>query len=491
MVTRPESELRGVPPRDVRSYWPGALYPVIAKRAGSIGVLAVLDGIGVTASILLALMVKARLVGDPAGVGDLWPTVSEVLPVALLVTFLVFLNAGLYARRESRAGFGRVLSALAVVVLLCFVFAKGSGYAFRTGWIFWGTFAVAGVLVPALRAGYGKASGRVLESMGYRRIAFLIGPPSSATRVRDALAERRGDVVAYEVAGSYETREGQTDMSDLGAALDAADAAHGPLHELIVTDATLAEPMILAVLEEARGRSLVIKVAPHVTELLAGRVRFDEAAGMPLLDLRPPAFAGFDWVAKRLFDVAAAAVIGVITLPLTLPAAAAIWLTSRGPVFYRGWRVGLGERPFRCWKFRTMYHDADQRQAELEVHNEADGALFKMADDPRITPVGRFLRRVSIDELPQLINVLRGQMSLVGPRPLPLRDFGLLADHHKRRYRVLPGLTGLWQISGRSNLSFDDLMRLDFYYLEHWTPLLDVAIILRTVPAIIARRGAV
>ena len=141
-------------------------------------------------------------------------------------------------------------------------------------------------------------------------------------------------------------------------------------------------------------------------------------------------------------------------------------------------------------KFRTMVAGAAEMQEELEERNEAEGALFKIRDDPRVTRVGTVLRRLSIDELPQVINVLRGEMSLVGPRPLPLRDYRMLEDWHLRRYRVLPGITGLWQISGRSNLSFEDLVRLDFYYLENWSIWLDIAIIAKTIPAVITRRGA-
>ncbi len=138
-------------------------------------------------------------------------------------------------------------------------------------------------------------------------------------------------------------------------------------------------------------------------------------------------------------------------------------------------------------KFRTMYADAAGQQAELEASNEADGPLFKIREDPRVTSVGAVLRRLSLDEIPQLWNVLRGEMSLVGPRPLPLRDFERLEQWHRKRYLVLPGVTGLWQISGRSNLDFDDLVRLDFYYLENWSIWLDISILLKTVPAVLER----
>jgi lipopolysaccharide/colanic/teichoic acid biosynthesis glycosyltransferase len=137
-----------------------------------------------------------------------------------------------------------------------------------------------------------------------------------------------------------------------------------------------------------------------------------------------------------------------------------------------------------------MFADAAERQRELERANEVGGALFKIRDDPRVTRVGRALRRFSLDEIPQVLNVLRGEMSLVGPRPLPVRDYLLLEDWHRRRYRVLPGMTGLWQISGRSTLTFDDLVRLDFYYLENWSVWLDITILAKTVPAVVSQRGA-
>jgi lipopolysaccharide/colanic/teichoic acid biosynthesis glycosyltransferase len=159
-------------------------------------------------------------------------------------------------------------------------------------------------------------------------------------------------------------------------------------------------------------------------------------------------------------------------------------------VLYKSMRPGIGGSAFACLKFRSMYHDAEGLQDELEALNEADGPLFKIRRDPRVTPVGRLIRRFSLDELPQLFNVLAGKMSLVGPRPLPVRDFERLEDWHKKRYLVLPGMTGLWQISGRSDLDFDELVRLDFLYLDRWSVFLDLTILVKTVPAIVSRRGA-
>jgi lipopolysaccharide/colanic/teichoic acid biosynthesis glycosyltransferase len=176
--------------------------------------------------------------------------------------------------------------------------------------------------------------------------------------------------------------------------------------------------------------------------------------------------------------------------PILLMIAIAVKLSSPGPVIYRSIRPGMAGKPFFCFKFRTMRQHADQIQSDLESLNEKSGAIFKIRHDPRLTRVGRFLRRYSLDELPQLVNVVRGEMSLVGPRPLPMRDFDRLEEWHKKRYLVLPGITGLWQVSGRSELDFDDLVRLDFLYLERWSIMLDLSILLKTIPAVFSKRGA-
>ena len=201
-------------------------------------------------------------------------------------------------------------------------------------------------------------------------------------------------------------------------------------------------------------------------------------------------FDGLQFAVKRTFDLIVASAVLILLSPLLLVCALAVKLSSRGPIIYRSLRPGIAGKPFRCFKFRTMFIDSDLTEDELEQLNESSGALFKIRDDPRLTRVGRLLRRFSIDELPQLANVVRGEMSLVGPRPLPMRDFERLEEWHKKRYLVLPGITGLWQVSGRSELDFDDLVRLDFLYLERWSMFLDLSILLKTIPAVLTRRGA-
>jgi exopolysaccharide biosynthesis polyprenyl glycosylphosphotransferase len=260
--------------------------------------------------------------------------------------------------------------------------------------------------------------------------------------------------------------------------------------EVIIADPAFPQPQAVELVDTCHQRGVKVRVAPSTMEILIHRAEFVPGQSVPLFELKPPVFEGFDYALKRAFDMVAGVVLLALASPVLLSCALAVRLSSRGPIIYRSMRPGIGGVPFACIKFRTMYVDAEHRQPELEERNEASGALFKIRDDPRMTPVGRFLRSYSLDELPQLINVLRGEMSVVGPRPLPQRDYDRLEDWHKKRYLVMPGITGLWQVSGRSDLDFDDLVRLDFLYLERWSVFLDLSIILKTLPAVLSRRGA-
>jgi len=214
--------------------------------------------------------------------------------------------------------------------------------------------------------------------------------------------------------------------------------------------------------------------------------------GVPTIQFSPPLITGIDFWIKRGFDFLVSGFLLILIAPLLITIAIIIKLDSPGPFFYKQERVGLHDRTFKVLKFRTMFINADQLLKELEARNEMkDGVLFKIKDDPRITRVGKFLRRTSLDELPQLINVLLGDMSLVGPRPLPLRDVQKFAEHHFIRHEVLPGITGLWQVSGRSNItSFEEVIRLDTFYIENWSFWLDVQILLRTVLVLLQKKGA-
>jgi lipopolysaccharide/colanic/teichoic acid biosynthesis glycosyltransferase len=195
-------------------------------------------------------------------------------------------------------------------------------------------------------------------------------------------------------------------------------------------------------------------------------------------------------VVKRAIDLAGSTLLLAGLAPLFLVVSVLIKSSSRGPVYFRQVRLGKGGAPFVCYKFRSMRDGADREQSELERMNEADGPIFKIRHDPRLTRVGSFLRRTSIDELPQLWNILRGEMSLVGPRPPIPEEVARYEDWHRRRLEVVPGLTGLWQVSGRSELSFDEMVMFDLYYIENWSLALDVHILARTIPAVVGTSGA-
>jgi exopolysaccharide biosynthesis polyprenyl glycosylphosphotransferase len=230
-------------------------------------------------------------------------------------------------------------------------------------------------------------------------------------------------------------------------------------------------------------------------QVYAAHLGNDDVAVLPgderaFFAVHPSASRPRPYRVKRLMDVVVAGGLLVLLSPFFAVVAALTRIGSPGPAFYVSWRVGVGEVPFPCYKFRTMCVDADVRQEELESRNEADGCLFKIKDDPRITPTGRFLRRTSLDELPQLFNVLRGQMSLVGPRPLPLRDVARMDARYRRRHAVLPGITGLWQVSGRSALRAAGMMELDVEYIRDWSLRLDLRILRRTIGVVVRGKGA-
>ena len=241
---------------------------------------------------------------------------------------------------------------------------------------------------------------------------------------------------------------------------------------------------------DLEGSGVTLLVAPRLTDISGPRIHIRPVAGLPLLNIEEPEFSGVRRVVKGGMDRILALISVILLAPVFIAIALAVKLTSRGPVLFTQTRIGRHGKPFVIHKFRSMYVDAESRQSELEHLNESDGTLFKMRHDPRITPVGRFLRRFSLDELPQFFDVLRGRMSLVGPRPPLPKEVARYASLVRRRLVVKPGITGLWQVSGRSDLSWEESVRLDLLYVESWSLALDIAIMLKTVLAVLRRSGA-
>jgi exopolysaccharide biosynthesis polyprenyl glycosylphosphotransferase len=482
-----------LPERDVRRKRPPALsfllrMDTLRRVARGLSLL-VLDYVAVLLAIVTALGLKAAA-RDALDVSVIVHQAKDYVSFAFLVTALLFAKAGLYGDRAVRPGLSSIVAALFQVTVVVALYAIVSGEDFSSYYIFYGSLFFAVAYVSTFRFAYERLTGRLLRAAGYQRRAVLVGTGEHIEDVAHAL-QAGGDEGINLIGFVSLAPRPDNGLVSLGALEDIGDIvlAHR-VDEVIIADPDFPQREAVELVDQCHQRGVVVRIAPSTMEILVHRAEFVPGQSVPLFELKPPVFEGFDYALKRSFDLVGSLLLTILLSPVLLASALAVKLTSRGPVIYRSIRPGIGGAPFACFKFRTMYRDAADRQTALEEHNEASGALFKIRDDPRVTPVGRLLRRFSIDELPQLINVLRGQMSLVGPRPLPQRDYDQLEDWHKKRYLVLPGITGLWQVSGRSDLDFDDLVRLDFLYLERWSVFLDLSILVKTVPAVLTRRGA-
>jgi exopolysaccharide biosynthesis polyprenyl glycosylphosphotransferase len=481
-------------PMDVRRKRPPMLSFLLRmetlRRASRVLSLLALDFIGLFGALWTALMVKSVVRSDAWAWHSTFMEARHTVAFAYLVTVLLFARSSLYAERAQRPGLSRIVSSLFQTTVVALIFAVVNGEQYSSYYIFYGTLVFAVVIIGLLRSAYERITGVLLRAAGYRRRAVLVG---SGRHIED-VAHALGDEVhaPVEMVGFISlTPRPDNGLRSLGRIEQLAEVLDAyRVQEVIIADPDFPQERAVELVDTCHRRGVTVRVAPSTMEILVQRAEFVPGASVPLFELRPPVFDGFDYVVKRTFDLAVSVALLVLLSPVLLISALLVKLSSRGPVIYRSYRPGIGGEAFACFKFRTMFSDADQRQADLESLNEATGPLFKIRRDPRLTGVGRFLRRYSIDELPQLANVVRGEMSLVGPRPLPERDFDQLDDWHKKRYLVLPGLTGLWQVSGRSELDFDDLVRLDFLYLERWSVGLDLAILLKTIPAVLSKRGA-
>jgi len=249
--------------------------------------------------------------------------------------------------------------------------------------------------------------------------------------------------------------------------------------------------LIESVVKICQEQGIVVRVQPDLSLRTFVKPYVGEFNGVPFVTVRSVPRDGWPLFIKRLIDVVGGAALLVGLAPLLAVAAVLIKIDSPGPILFRQERIGLNKRRFQLLKFRTMVVGADQQQHGMEQLNEANGPVFKIKDDPRVTRLGKFLRRYSIDELPQLFNVLNGDMSLVGPRPLPVRDVERInVQWHKRRFSVRPGITCLWQVNGRSDVSFDHWVQMDLEYIDKWCLGLDIKILIKTVPVVLRGSGA-
>ncbi|WP_232304592.1 sugar transferase [Microbacterium sp. XT11] len=328
------------------------------------------------------------------------------------------------------------------------------------------------------------------RSGAYVHRAVIIGDHAKVKHVARQIRRTPGS--GYEIMGVITNgvpSEGVPEIEVLGdiahaeAALDAAS-----IDALIIAGADDLDPDTLRRLGYAvSDRDIQLIMAPALTDVAGPRLHATPVAGLPLVHVDFPRMEGYKRLLKRAFDLSASLVLVVLLSPVFLATAIAIRIDGKGPIFYHQERIGRGGRTFGMRKFRSMVANADDQLATLlDLQGKSDQPLFKVNDDPRITKVGKFLRKHSIDELPQLINVIRGEMSLVGPRPQRAAEVALYDDIAHRRLLVKPGMSGLWQVSGRSSLSWEETIRLDLYYVENWSLTQDIIILFRTVKAVVA-----
>jgi exopolysaccharide biosynthesis polyprenyl glycosylphosphotransferase len=482
-----------LPERDVRRKRPPLLMFLLRKetlrRLTRVLTLLLLDFVGVTAAIFTATAIKLALRGDFT-LGATWSSTRSPLAFAYLLTVLMFARLDLYADRPRRPGLPKIFAGLFQATVIALIFALATGNHFKSYYIFYGALFFGTAYISILRECYTRFTGWALAQAGYRRRALLVGSGRHIEEVAHALGGRsrtQVDLVGYISL----TPRPQNGLRSLGRLDQLSDVlGEERIDEVIIADPDFPQERALDLVDRCHQRGVTVQVAPSTMEILIDRAVFMPGESVPLFTLRPPVFDGVQFAAKRTFDLTLSSIALVFLSPVLAAIALAVKLSSPGPIIYRSIRPGMGGKPFHCFKFRTMREHAEQVQVDLEPLNESSGALFKIREDPRLTSAGRFLRRFSLDELPQLVNVIRGEMSLVGPRPLPMRDFERLDEWHKKRYLVMPGITGLWQVSGRAELDFDDLVRLDFLYLERWSILLDLSILVKTIPAVLSRRGA-
>jgi exopolysaccharide biosynthesis polyprenyl glycosylphosphotransferase len=407
-----------------------------------------------------------------------WVGLPGLFWILMTVTLLLFAQSGLYSASSQWKNYvrsGKLVSAVYLSALLLGYFYDPKLAPPRS------LFITAWVGSVALVIGFRLLASLVLKQVEHAQTRVFLLARAERLSVLAQVLKRRSRYSVVGAALASTTSTSATIQAILSSGAQEVFAENLPQTELAS-----------GLYWQLRRAGITLRLIPSSVELLHRRGVPEVVAGIPTLRMEATLLGGWDYRLKRWLDFVGALVGLLLLSPLFLVVAIAIKLSSSGAVLFCQERMGLHGRVFQMWKFRTMIPDAEALQAGLEQHNEAsDGVMFKIRRDPRITAIGHFLRRTSIDELPQLFNVLLGQMSLVGPRPLPLRDVERFDPWHHTRHQVLPGITGLWQVSGRSSLdAFNDAARLDLYYIDHWSLNLDLEILLETVKIILCGKGA-
>jgi exopolysaccharide biosynthesis polyprenyl glycosylphosphotransferase len=414
-----------------------------------------------------------------------WNIRDSLLPLLPILAIMIgmFNAGGLYqggGPRRNYIGIIKAVSLAAALILLVAFFYHPKQFVSRSQFLLFWVFSIVLICAGRFLTDWGI---HFLRSKGLGKYpVFLISSPEYVSYCTRAI--KREDHYIIAGVGNAESLNSES----LKETLDRIYRLG--IVEIFVSWDALKDRQFLFWHFQTAG--ITLRVIPIGLEPLLSNLQSSIVGGIPALTLLPPMITGVGFLVKRLFDFFLSLILVTVAFPAYVAIALLIKLDSPGPIFYRQSRIGLHGKPFKVWKFRTMVTNADQLQRSLETRNEVkDSILFKIKDDPRVTCIGKFLRCYSLDELPQLFNVLLGEMSLVGPRPLPLRDVERFSTHHFVRQEVLPGITGLWQVSGRSNITdFEDVVKLDLSYIERWSLWLDLRILLKTVQVVLKKQGA-
>jgi exopolysaccharide biosynthesis polyprenyl glycosylphosphotransferase len=450
------------------------------------------DAIVLTITTLVAFQLRFDALDTPSELAGPIQIVGTLTPLLWIVMLVI---SGAYDRRAIGLGlseYGRVIqSSVLVLIVISLVSFLGKFDTSR------------GYVLAAIPLGLAAL---LIERWIWRRVilrwrregrglkpTIIVGDAGDQAALAEALEERPW--AGYQVVGfvpapsqAHDTSE-STSSRWLDELIDTVYLT-GAQCVAMTASAGVNSAVVREVSWRIEGMGLDLLISSKLGAVTGPRITLRVATGLPLLHLDEVSLRTTQRIAKRMIDVAGSAIGLIVLSPILLIISMIIAVSSGPPVFYRQRRAGLDGKPFEIWKFRTMRRDADSLRDQLREESQANGPILKIVNDPRVTPFGRFLRRWSLDELPQLLNVLGGSMSLVGPRPHPFDDVEEYDSRDYRRLIAKPGMTGLWQVAGRSDLSWDDAIELDLLYIENWSFIGDIAILARTVQAVVSRSGA-
>ncbi|MCL4301698.1 MAG: undecaprenyl-phosphate glucose phosphotransferase [Anaerolineae bacterium] len=414
-----------------------------------------------------------------------------------LLLILVYRQHGAYRLRRQISWFDEFYAiingtATGTIIMIVFIFLYRAAFYSRAIFIYAGIFVVILVglsrLIKVSLLRYLRRRG-----IGSERVLIVGAGEVARTVMRAVVANPE---CGFNIIGFLDDNplKGETDIGRfkaLGSLVNLADVLREQaIDEVIITLPWQYHRKIVSIMTLCERGGIRTRIVPDLFQMTMSRMQIEDVAGVPMIGVKEVSISGLNQVVKRSVDLVFAGLVLVSGAPLMALLALMIKLESPGPVLFRQERVGRNGRCFTVYKFRSMVEGAEEQQEALQELNEADGPLFKIRDDPRMTHVGKLLRKFSLDELPQLYNILRGEMSLIGPRPPLPAEVKQYQEWHKRRLEVAPGLTGLSQISGRSQLTFDETALLDIYYIENWSLGLDTKILLQTIPRVIFGNGA-